>query len=123
MSDGIGEGRTREDHQDLSSQLYALYAQAKRVERLASIIGEEDLTARDGLFLKFSKAFEERFIKQGPDEDRTVFETLQLGWDLVMMLPPRDLTRVKPEEIQKYGLKTEGSKLPETTPPEPSNRG
>lgn len=119
MSDGIGEGRTREDHQNLSSQLYALYAQAKRVERLASIIGEEDLTARDRLFLKFSNEFEGRFIKQGPDENRTVFETLDLGWDLVMILPARDLTRVKREEIQKYGLKTDGSKLPGTTTHEP----
>lgn len=107
MSDGIGEGHTREDHQNLSSQLYALYAQAKRVERLASIIGEEDLTARDRLFLKFSNEFEERFIKQGPYENRTIFETLDLGWELVTILPARDLTRVKPEEIQKYGLKTD----------------
>lgn len=106
MSDGIGEGRTREDHQNLASQVYALYAQAKRVERLASIIGEEDLTGRDRLFLRFSNEFEGRFIKQGPYENRTIFETLDLGWELGMIFPSRDLTRVKPEEIQKYGKTT-----------------
>jgi V/A-type H+-transporting ATPase subunit B len=103
MSDGIGEERTREDHHNLSVQLYALYAQAKRVERLAAIIGEEDLTPRDRLILHFSDEFERRFINQRSDENRTVLETLDLGWELATMLPPRDLTRVKPEEIEKYG--------------------
>lgn len=110
MSDGIGEGRTREDHQNLASQLYALYAQAKRVERLASIIGEEDLTNRDRLFLRFSNEFENQFINQGPYENRTIFETLDLGWKLAMILPARDLTRVRPEEIQKYAIKTDWPK-------------
>jgi V/A-type H+-transporting ATPase subunit B len=105
MSDGIGEGRTREDHQNLAMQLYALYAQAKRVERLASIIGEEDLTPLDRLIVNFSNEFEGRFIKQSPYENRTILETLDLGWKLSMILPARDLTRVKPEEIQKYGSK------------------
>ena len=114
MSDGIGKQRTRADHQNLSNQLYAFYAQAKRVERLASIIGEEDLSARDRLFLKFSNEFEGRFINQSPYENRTIFETLDLGWELVMILPTRDLTRVKPEEIQKHGMKTNRSTLSET---------
>ncbi|MBN1931522.1 MAG: V-type ATP synthase subunit B [Desulfobacterales bacterium] len=105
MSDGIGADRTREDHQNLSSQLYAFYAQAKRVERLASIIGEEDLTARDRLFLKFSNEFERKFINQGAYENRTIFETLDRGWELAMILPTRDFTRVQPEEIKKYGSK------------------
>lgn len=108
MSDGIGTERTREDHQNLASQLYALYAQSKRVETLASIIGEEDLSAHDRLFLKYSYELETRFIRQGPYENRTVFETLDLGWNLAMIFPARDLTRVKPDEIRKYGH-TKGS--------------
>jgi V/A-type H+-transporting ATPase subunit B len=103
MSDGIGDGRTREDHQNLASQIYALYAQAKRVETLASIIGEEDLTAHDRLFLKFSQQLERRFVRQDPYENRTIFETLDLGWQLAMIFPERDLTRVKPEQIRRHG--------------------
>lgn len=105
MADGIGAGRTREDHHNLASQLYALYARAKRVETLASIIGQEDLTAHDRLFLKFSQEFERRFIRQDPHEDRTILETLDLGWELAMIFPERDLTRVKPEQIHGYGMK------------------
>lgn len=115
MSDGIGSGRTREDHQNLATQLYALYAQAKRAERLASIIGEEDLAPHDRLILNFSNEFESRFIRQGPYENRTILETLDLGWEIVMMFPSRDLTRVKPEEIQKYGLRKDAPRLPETS--------
>lgn len=103
MDDGIGEGRTREDHPDLTSQLYSLYAQAQRVERLASIIGEEDLTQRDRLFLRFAHEFERRFINQGPKENRSILETLDLGWKLAMTLPEKDLTRLKPELIARYG--------------------
>lgn len=105
MSDGIGTGHTREDHQNLASQLYALYAKAKRVERLASIIGEEDLAEHDRLFLKFSHELEGRFIQQAPTENRTVIRTLDLGWELAMIFPARDLTRVKPQELRTYGLK------------------
>ena len=103
MSDGIGKGRTREDHQNLASQLYAFYAHSKRVETLASILGEEDLSPLDKLFLKFSREFEVRFIGQTPNENRTIIETLSLGWELATMFPERVLTRVKPEQIQKYG--------------------
>jgi V/A-type H+/Na+-transporting ATPase subunit B len=102
MSDGIGVGRTREDHQNLASQLYALYAQAKRVATLASIIGEEDLSGHDRLFLKFSQELETRFIQQAPDENRTIFDTLDLGWELALIFPERQLTRLKPEQIQQY---------------------
>jgi V/A-type H+-transporting ATPase subunit B len=112
MSDGIGEGRTRENHQNLSSQLYALYAQSKRVETLASIIGEEDLSAHDQRFLRFSFELEQRFLRQDPHENRTIIETLDLGWNLVSMFPEKDLSRVKPEQIRQYcarkGLHTYG---------------
>jgi V/A-type H+-transporting ATPase subunit B len=105
MSDGIGEGRTREDHQNLSSQLYALYAQSKRVETLASIIGEEDLSVHDQRFLKFSVELERHFIGQNPHENRTIIETLDLGWNLLSMFPEKDLSRVKPEQIRQYGVR------------------
>jgi V/A-type H+/Na+-transporting ATPase subunit B len=105
MSDGIGEGRTREDHQNLAGQLYALYARAKRVEMLASIIGEEDLSPHDRLFLTFSRDFDRKFIQQGPSENRSILDTLDLGWELARILPEKDLTRLKPEEIRKHGMK------------------
>jgi len=103
MSDGIGPGRTREDHRNLASQLYALYARAKRVERLATIIGEEDLAEHDRLFLKFSHEFEGRFIRQATDENRTINRTLDLGWEIASVFPERDLTRVNPQELRTYG--------------------
>lgn len=105
MSDGIGEGRTREDHRDLASQMYAAYARARQVQRLASIIGEEDLSATDKHYLSFAKAFESRFLNQAADEERSITETLDLGWELVLMLPEQELTRLKPEEIQRFGGK------------------
>ena len=108
MSDGIGPGRTREDHQNLASQLYAFYARAKRVETLASIIGEEDLSAHDRLYLKFSLELEKQFIRQDPYEDRTIFETLDLGWNLAAIFPEKDLIRLKPEQIRQYGFKRKG---------------
>ncbi len=103
MSDGIGEGKTREDHRNISSQLYAAYAKSKQVERLASIVGEEDLSVVDKKYFAFSREFEKRFVHQGRDENRSISETLDLGWDLVMMLPESELVRVTPQEIEKYG--------------------
>ena len=103
MKDGIGEGRTREDHRDLASQLYAAYARAKQVERLASIIGAEDLSSTDRAYLDFAKGFEGRFIRQAPREERSIEETLDLGWELAMALPEQELARLKPEDIKKYG--------------------
>ncbi len=106
MSDGIGEGKTREDHKNISSQLYAAYSKAKQVERLASIIGEEDLSVTDKKYFEFSKRFEQEFVNQGRDENRSIFDTLDLGWQLVMTLPESELIRVTPEEIEKYGKAT-----------------
>ncbi len=103
MSDGIGEGKTREDHRNISSQLYAAYSKSKQVERLASIVGEEDLSVVDKKYFAFSREFEKRFVHQGRDENRSISETLDLGWDLVMMLPESELVRVTPQEIEKYG--------------------
>jgi V/A-type H+/Na+-transporting ATPase subunit B len=109
MSDGIGPGRTREDHQNLANQLYALYARSKQVETLASIMGEEDLSAHDRLYLKFSLGLEKQFIQQDPCDERSIFETLDLGWNLAMAFPEKDLTRVKPDQIQTYGSVRKGA--------------
>jgi len=103
MSDGIGAGRTRQDHQNIANQLYAAYARARQVQRLASIIGEEDLSGTDKLYLRFAREFEQRFLKQNMDEDRSIDQTLDLAWQLVMLLPEQELSRVKPEEIEQYG--------------------
>ncbi len=105
MEDGIGEKRTREDHRDLSSQLYALYSRAKQVERLASIIGEEDLSPTDKAYLNFTNKFESRFLAQDTYENRTIEQTLDLGWEIVMIMPEQELTRLKPDTIEKYGRK------------------
>jgi V/A-type H+/Na+-transporting ATPase subunit B len=103
MSDGIGVGRTREDHSHVSSQLYAAYDHARRLQALAAIIGEDSLSAGDRQVLSFGRAFEERFIRQGPEENRSITQTLDLAWQVLQELPKGDLTRVTAAEIEKYG--------------------
>ena len=102
MNDGIGEGHTREDHRNLSSQLYAAYARVKRVEVLASVIGEEELSDIDKQYLTFGRHFEAEFIQQGENEDRSIEETLNLGWKMLTYLPKEELVRVKDSQIEKY---------------------
>ncbi len=102
MKDGIGKNFTREDHPHVASQLFASYARALEVRGLAAIIGAEELSDADRRYLQFAEAFERRFIGQGEDEDRSVFETLNLAWDLLSMLPPEALIRVSEEELAKY---------------------
>jgi len=102
MNDGIGAGKTREDHMNIASQLYAAYATTKQVEMLASVIGEEELSKIDKKYLEFGQKFESMFINQGKDEDRSIFESLDLGWKLVSILPRAELVRVKEEQIDKY---------------------
>jgi V/A-type H+-transporting ATPase subunit B len=99
---GIGEGRTREDHSNLSNQLFSAYARGKEAKELAVILGEAALTEEDKMFALFSNELEERFIRQGENENRTVEETLDLGWELLEILPRSALKRVKEEQIQKY---------------------
>ncbi len=103
MSDGIGEGRTREDHAHVSSQLYAAYDHARRLQALAAIIGEDSLSKGDRQVLAFGKAFEEEFVRQGPEENRSITQTLDLAWQVLKELPRGDLTRVTDEEIDQYG--------------------
>ncbi|MEJ2465697.1 MAG: V-type ATP synthase subunit B [Candidatus Thiodiazotropha sp.] len=102
MKDGIGKDFTREDHPHVSNQLYALYARALETRNLASIIGADELSARDRRYLEFADAFEARFVQQGEDEDRSIEETLNLAWDLLSSFPPQALTRVSETEMAKY---------------------
>ncbi len=102
MKDGIGKDRTREDHADVSSQLYSAYAQYNSVKSLATIIGEEGLSSRDRDYLHFGDAFERHLINQGQDENRSIEQTLQIAWDVLALLPEEELTRIHPEYMQKY---------------------
>jgi V/A-type H+-transporting ATPase subunit B len=102
MKDGIGEGMTRDDHKELSSQLFAAYARTKSVRNLAAIIGEEELSALDKSYLHFGERFESEFVSQAEDEDRTIGRTLDIGWRLLTMLPRDELVRVSRTMIEKY---------------------
>jgi len=102
MKDGIGKGKTREDHSDVSNQLYAAYAEGRDLRALVAVVGEEALTERDRKYLEFADAFERRFVNQGRDEDRPIERTLDLGWELLSMLPEDELTRVDPRFLSKY---------------------
>lgn len=99
---GIGAGKTREDHADTMNQLYAAYARGKEAKELAVILGEAALSPDDKLFAKFADHFEDEYIRQGENEDRPIEYTLNLGWDLLSMLPDELLTRVRESFIQKY---------------------
>ncbi len=99
---GIGKGKTREDHADLFNQLYAAYARGKEAQELAVILGEAALSDMDKLYYKFAEIFEERYIGQGEYENRSVTETLDLGWELLSMFPRGELKRIRPEYLDKY---------------------
>ena len=102
MKDGIGDGMTREDHKDVASQLFAAYSKVKSVRSLASIIGEEELSQLDKMYLKFGEKLESEFLSQSEFEDRTIEQTLDLGWKVLSLLPRSELYRIKPEYIEKY---------------------
>jgi V/A-type H+-transporting ATPase subunit B len=102
MKDNIGEGKTRDDHPPLSSQLFACYAHVKDIRALASIIGEEELSPLDHQYLEFGEAFEREFLSQGYYERRTIEQSLELGWKILSLLPRDELVRVKPEILDKY---------------------
>lgn len=99
MKDGIGEGYTRKDHTDVSNQLFASYSKVQDARSLASVIGEDELSDTDQLYLKFGNAFEQQFVSQGSRENRTMDETLDLGWRLLSILPRSELDRLSDEEI------------------------
>lgn len=102
MKDGIGEGYTRADHADLSNQIFSSYSHVQDVRSLAQIIGEDDLGDVDKLYLKFGRAFEEAFVAQGANENRSMVETLELGWKILSILPKSELDRLDPELIEQH---------------------
>ena len=102
MKDGIGKGRTREDHPRLASQLFAAYSRVKQVRGLAAVIGEEELSQLDKRYMEFGEKFERRLVTQGEDEDRTIEQTLEIGWDVLSLLPKSELQRVTEDEIKQH---------------------
>ena len=102
MKDGIGEGKTRKDHKAVSDQLYATYSMGTRARELASIIGEAGLSEREKRYYEFATEFEEKFVKQGFEERRTIEETLDIAWELLSMIPERELTRISEEVMKEY---------------------
>jgi V/A-type H+-transporting ATPase subunit B len=99
---GIGEGKTREDHADLSNQLFGAYARGIQARELAVILGQAALSETDTAFVAFADAFEDRFIRQGEHEERTVDDTLQVGWELATLLPRAELKRIKDAYVERY---------------------
>lgn len=102
MKDGIGTGYTREDHQGLANQLFSSYAHVGEARALASVIGEDELSPLDKKYLKFGTAFEQKFVSQGPAENRDIIETLNLGWKLLAILPKEELDRIDTKILDKY---------------------
>lgn len=99
---GIGEGKTREDHSGTMNQLFAAYARGKDAKELMTILGEAALSDDDKQFAEFADAFEQRYVNQGNNTNRTIEDTLNLGWELLSLLPRTELKRIKPELIEKY---------------------
>ncbi len=108
MDDGIGEGLTREDHGDVSDQMYAAYAEGEDLRDLVNIVGREALSERDNKFLDFADRFETEFVQQGYDTNRSIEETLEIGWDLLSMLPKDALNRIDEELIEEHYREEEG---------------
>ena len=102
MKDGIGEGYTRADHQSVANQLFSSYAKVGDARALASVIGEDELSALDKKYLEFGKAFENTFVGQGEEENRTILQTLEIGWDLLRMLPREELDRIDTKILDQY---------------------
>jgi V/A-type H+-transporting ATPase subunit B len=102
MKDGIGKGYTREDHGDVANQLFASYSRVQEAKSLASVIGEDELSTIDKLYMKFGGAFETTFLNQGKNENRDIIETLELGWELLRILPREELNRIDTAILDKY---------------------
>lgn len=99
---GIGDGKTREDHADVMNQLYSAYARGKNAKELAVVLGESALSEADLLYVKFADAFDAKFVTQGENENRTIEESLRIGWELLAMLPRVELKRVRDKWVEKY---------------------
>ena len=104
---GIGTGKTREDHSGTMNQLFAAYARGKDAKELMTILGEAALSETDLLYAEFAEEFEKRYVSQGFDANREIEETLDIGWELLLILPISELKRIKPEMIEKYGMKSD----------------
>ncbi len=102
MNSGIGKGKTREDHKQVSDQIYSLYAEGRDLRGLVAIVGEESLSERDKKVLRFAEKFEKRFVQQGRNEDRNIEQTLNIAWELLSELPESILSRISPELKKKY---------------------
>ena len=102
MKDGIGEGKTRKDHGRLAAQLFAAYAKVKQIKSLAAVIGEEELPPLDKQYLKFGEQFERRYLMQQEYDDRTITETLELGWDVISILPREELHRLSDADLDEH---------------------
>jgi len=102
MNLGIGKDHTREDHKKVSDQMYAGYAEGNDLRGLVAIVGKDALSERDRMLLEFADLFENRFVRQGLDEDRTITDTLDLGWNLLATLPVEQLVRIDRDLINKY---------------------
>lgn len=102
MKDGIGAGYTREDHQDVANQLFASYANVQEVRALSSVIGEDELSDLDKKYLKFGESFERQFIAQDSEENRSIDDTLEIGWELLRILPREELSRIDTKILDKY---------------------
>jgi len=105
MDKGIGKDKTREDHKQLSDQLYYSYAEGKVIRETALVSGEAALTKVEKLYMQFADQFEHEFIVQGPEENRDIETTLELGWELLSELPESEFSRIDPEIIKKYNPK------------------
>ncbi|MBO0888079.1 V-type ATP synthase subunit B [Candidatus Bathyarchaeota archaeon] len=108
MKEGIGKDKTREDHREVSDQLYYAFAEGRSFRDLVAVVGEEALSARDKLYLQFAEEFERKFINQGPYENRDIDSTLDLGWNLLSVLPDNELKRIDPATIKKWHPKYRG---------------
>jgi len=115
MKDGIGPERTRDDHAHLASQLFAAYSRVKQVRGLAAVIGEEELSTLDKRYVEFGNRFEQEYLKQGEYEERSIEQTLELGWKVMTSLPRAELYRVTKEEIEKHYKPEAAAPQPEET--------
>ena len=115
MKDGIGPGMTRDDHKELSSQLFAAYSHVRSIRSLASVIGEEELSDLDKRYLAFGDKFERISLRQGERENRSIEQTLELGWKLLTALPRTELYRIREETLEKYFAKYESHRGPGRT--------
>lgn len=102
MKDGIGEGYTRKDHEEVSTQLFASYSYVQDVKSLSQVIGEDELSSIDKTYMEFGRKFENRFLNQDFDENRSIEETLDLSWELLSILPKSELDRISPDTLEKY---------------------